>query len=82
MRLLVVANWTPLVPDAPVAAQAKTSCRIRVVDNNIDAMQTLADLLTMTGHEARLAHDGLAAVAAAVAWCLDGRRCWTLACLA
>ena len=71
IRLPVVANWAPVVPDAPVVAQARTSCRVLVVDDNIDAAQTLADLLTLTGHEARLAHDGLAAVAAAVAWCPD-----------
>ena len=71
IRLPVVANWAPAVPAAPTAAQASTSCRVMVVDDNIDAAQTLADLLTLTGHEARLAYDGLAAVAVALAWCPD-----------
>ena len=70
-RLPVVANWAPVVPDAPIAAQARTSCRALVVDDNIDDAQTLADLLTLTGHEARLAYDGVAVVAVAVAWCPD-----------
>ena len=73
MRLPVVAAWEPLLtlPVAPVAAQANAGCRVLVVDDNVDAAQTLADLLVMTGHEVRLVHDGLAAVAAAVAWCPD-----------
>ena len=71
MRLPVVAHWAPVLPAAPAAAQASTCCRVLVVDDNIDAAQTLADLLTITGHKVRVAHDGVAAVAAAVAWCPD-----------
>ena len=71
VRLPVVVNWVPVAPDIPAAAPSKTFCRVLVVDDNIDAAQTLADLLTMTGHEARLAYDGPGAVAAAVAWCPD-----------
>ena len=71
VRLPVVVNWVPVAPDIPAAAPSKTFCRVLVVDDNIDAAQTLADLLTMTGHEARLAYDGPGAVTAAVAWCPD-----------
>ncbi len=75
MRLPVVAAWEPLLslPVAPVAPMAvgNAGCRVLVVDDNIDAAQTLADLLVMSGHEVRMVHDGLGAVAAAVAWCPD-----------
>ena len=74
MRLPVVAAWEPpltLLVDPPAAAQAAAGCRVLVVDDNVDAAQTLADLLVMTGHEVRIVHDGLGAVAAAVAWCPD-----------
>ncbi len=36
--------------------------RIMVVDDNIDAAQTLAQLLTVEGHEVEVAHDGPAAL--------------------
>ena len=39
--------------------------RILVVDDNPDSATLLAMLLTLTGHETRTAHDGLAAVEAA-----------------
>ena len=73
MRLPVVAAWEPLLtlPVALVAAQGNAGCRVLVVDDNVDAAQTLADLLLMTGHEVRMVHDGLGAVAAAVAWSPD-----------
>jgi two-component system CheB/CheR fusion protein len=41
------------------------SRRILVVDDNIDAAETLAVLLRMAGHEVRTAHDGPAALDAA-----------------
>jgi len=47
----------PMVPPAPR--------RVLVVDDNVDAARTLADLLTLEGHEAHVAHDGPAAVEAA-----------------
>ena len=73
MRLPVVAASEPLlmVPVAPAPALADAGCRVLVVDDNVDAAQTLADLLSMSGHEVRMVHDGLGAVAAAVAWCPD-----------
>jgi DNA-binding response OmpR family regulator len=39
-----------------------------VVDDNVDAAQSLANLLTMSGHETRTEHDGTTAVEAALAW--------------
>ena len=52
----------PLVGATPAAA---ARLRILVVDDNIDAADTLADLLRATGHEVQTAYDGIAAVAAA-----------------
>ena len=43
-------------PRAPVAAAAP-SLRIVVVDDNEDAAEILAELLTQLGHEVRIAHD-------------------------
>jgi signal transduction histidine kinase/ActR/RegA family two-component response regulator len=45
---------------APISAR-----RILVVDDNVDAAQSLAMLLEVCGHETHMAHDGLAAVEAA-----------------
>jgi PAS domain S-box-containing protein len=53
---------------APVAVSATAAarpCRILVVDDNIDAASTVADLLRLLGNEVRVVHDGLAAVSGA-----------------
>jgi PAS domain S-box-containing protein len=51
---------------AGVAAQADPTAamrrRILVADDNLDAAESLATLLTMMGHEVRAAHDGAQAV--------------------
>ena len=39
-----------------------------VVDDNVDAAQTVAMLLEMSGHEGRMVHDGPSALVAALAW--------------
>jgi PAS domain S-box-containing protein len=39
--------------------------RVLVVDDNMDSAQSLATMLKILGHETRVVHDGLAAVAAA-----------------
>jgi CheY-like chemotaxis protein len=49
-----------LAPPAPEPAGA--SRRILVVDDNVDAATTVADLLEMYGNEVTLAHDGTSAV--------------------
>jgi signal transduction histidine kinase len=54
----VVAGPVPVehrVPDLP-------SRRILVVDDNVDAAETLAEMLSVHGHHVRTAHDGLEAV--------------------
>ena len=50
----------PPVPEAPVKPR-----RILLVDDNVDAALTLAELLSLDGHEAHVAHDGPSAVEAA-----------------
>src|SRR5262249_35972517 len=45
-----------------------TGLRILIVDDNRDAAASLALLLKMTGNETQTAHDGVAAVEAAVAF--------------
>jgi CheY-like chemotaxis protein len=51
----------------PVAGTAR-SRRVLLVDDNIDAAESLATLLRLWGHEVLVAHDGPAAVAHAGQW--------------
>jgi signal transduction histidine kinase len=56
-------------PTAPLeAASDSASHRILVADDNEDAMESLALLLELAGHEVRKASDGLEAVQVATAW--------------
>jgi PAS domain S-box-containing protein len=51
--------------EEPVASQSKR-CRVLVIEDNVDAAESLRDLLeTLGGHEVHVAHDGEAGVAAA-----------------
>ncbi|HEX7616237.1 MAG TPA: response regulator [Thermoanaerobaculia bacterium] len=57
-------------PAHPLAAQAPSNAspsprRILVVDDNVEAALTLAELLALEGHETHVAHDGPSAVDAA-----------------
>lgn len=49
-------------------ATARRTIRILVADDNIDAAQSLASLLTMHGHDIRIAHDGIQALQIALAF--------------
>ncbi|MEO6325496.1 MAG: ATP-binding protein [Thermoanaerobaculia bacterium] len=56
----------PLAESGPESAAAQpVRQRILVVDDNVDAALTLAELLELDGHETHVAHDGPAAVEAA-----------------
>jgi DNA-binding response OmpR family regulator len=62
-------------PDVPaVSLPASTTTpvdrtrRILVVDDNVDAAESMALLLSLSGHETKIAHDGYAAVDAAGAF--------------
>ena len=61
---------TSMLPSPPPAVETvRTSgkfCRVLVVDDNVDAAQSLAMLLEISGHEARMAYDGPTALAAAI----------------
>ncbi|MBG6071470.1 MULTISPECIES: CHASE3 domain-containing protein [unclassified Polaromonas] len=61
----VLAPATP-AQDGNTRPAPKVPQRILVVDDNVDAAQSLAMLLEMTGHDTRLAYDGPAAVQAAI----------------
>jgi len=50
---------------APVAAQDRSRLRILVVEDNLDAAETLGELLALSGHEVEVCHDGEAGVALA-----------------
>ena len=69
VRLPVIAK-KPEVPALPRASEpmATTGRRILVVDDNRDAAESLALLLTMTGNQTHIAYDGVEAVAAAAAF--------------
>jgi CheY-like chemotaxis protein len=47
------------------ASSRQPGSRILVVDDSVDSAETLGELLKIWGHDVRLAHDGLDAVAAA-----------------
>jgi CheY-like chemotaxis protein len=61
--------WLPLVGGPARAAdparddaRPMESCRVLIVEDHPDTAQTLATLVTLDGHEVRLAHDGFAAL--------------------
>ena len=49
-------------PEAPAEPAGITGRRIVVVDDNVDAAQSLATLLELAGHEVRCSYDALAAL--------------------
>ena len=51
--------------DAGPRAGAGRALRVLVVDDNVDAAQSLAALLALDGHDTRVVHDGVAALAVA-----------------
>ena len=72
LRLPAIEQQRPSTADAPVVAPAPSSKRrILVVDDNTDAAESLAALLSINGHETRLAHDGFQAMTEAKAFMPD-----------
>ena len=67
VRLPVVLSEAPKASPTPTKAAPPTgpSLRVLVVDDNVDAVQSLGDLLKAYGHDVRTAHTGPTAVAAA-----------------
>ncbi len=67
-RELEAGTVPGLAPDADAGVltpPAPASLRVLVVDDNVDAADTLGALLDMCGHEVALAHDGAGALAQA-----------------
>ncbi|MDL1950361.1 response regulator [Acidobacteria bacterium ACD] len=66
LRLPLEAG-TPAPAEVPVSVPAPPAPprRVLVVDDNVDAARTLAELLALDGHEAHVAHDGPTAVESA-----------------
>jgi signal transduction histidine kinase/DNA-binding response OmpR family regulator len=64
----------PVTADRPadrltaVAAGPRGPLKVLVIDDNVDAAESLADLIAMLGHAPRVAHDGPAGIAAAAAF--------------
>ncbi len=68
VRLPVASSIVADEPAAPAAVHPAPRQRILVVDDNLDAAQSLAELLTMMGNETLTAHDGLQALDVAAAF--------------
>jgi two-component system CheB/CheR fusion protein len=51
--VVAVTSSTAVAPSRPAAA-----CRVLIVDDNIDAAESMAVLLQMDGHDTRVLHDG------------------------
>ena len=74
VRLPLMLTPLPALPTFPLPApdtalptqKAATGCRVLVVDDNVDAAQSLGLLLEMSGHAVRLAYDGPTALQAAI----------------
>ena len=54
--------------DVATVVRPTAAYRILVVDDNVDSAESLATLLTIMGHDTRMAHDGLEAVDVAAAF--------------
>ena len=59
------------LPRLESVQQACKGCRVLVVDDNVDAVQSLGKLLELSGYQVRLAYDGPSAVEAATDMCPD-----------
>ena len=67
----VAASERPQLPTKALAAIPAQARRVLVVDDNVDAAESLCLLLQADGHLTELAHDGLAAVAATARFAPD-----------
>lgn len=63
-----VAPGQDLVAPGSPALQPSAALRVLVADDNVDAAETMAEMLRMSGHEAVVAYDGEQAVELAARW--------------
>jgi CheY-like chemotaxis protein len=68
---LVKVNPVEAEPRPPVAPTHTQGCRVLVVDDNIDAAESVAMFLGMVGHEVKTVNDGMAALASAPVYAPD-----------
>ena len=66
VRLPLLAAPERREPSAAPATAAEARTRVLLVEDNLDAAESLAELLRIWGHEVELAHDGAAALRAAL----------------
>ena len=71
LPLMPVAMAPPPLPLAETVLPSKISRRVLVVDDNVDAANTLAMLLQASGHEVRMTYDGPGAVQVALEFLPD-----------
>jgi signal transduction histidine kinase len=62
LPLLIASSRAAATTSPPAVARTLLPCRILVVDDNIDAAETLALMLRLQGHEVEVALDGLHAL--------------------
>ena len=53
---------------AELRPETRESCRVLVVEDNLDSARTLSDLLAIWGHQVRIAYEGPAALETALAF--------------
>ena len=78
IRLPLLAAASPVVPE-PDAVLSGESRRILIADDNHEAAEALGTLLTLRGHDVRIVHDGVEALAVAKRF-TPTCCCWTSGC--
>ena len=58
LPVMQTAMATSPAPAVETVEPARTSCRVLIVEDNVDTARSLAMLLKAAGHDARIAHDG------------------------
>jgi CheY-like chemotaxis protein len=62
VRLPAIEAVKTVAPSGKSSSDRGTHCRVLVVDDNVDAAESLAMLVGLQGHEVRVAHDGYSAL--------------------
>ncbi|HEV7731398.1 MAG TPA: response regulator [Candidatus Binatia bacterium] len=75
VRLPLLATGVALPATGEGRVPAATHRRVLVVEDNVDGAEGLRELIVLMGHEVRVAHDGVAAIACAQAFRPDTVLC-------